>query len=244
MGHDRLELGITREAQDRFALASHQRAIAAIDSGKFKQEILPVPIPQRKGESVLFETDERPRRDTSLEALSRLQPAFKTNGTVTAGNSSGLNDGSAALLIMREEKAKALGIKPMARVVSMGAAGVPPRTMGLGPIPATGKALHRAGLTIEDIQLVEINEAFAVQTLAVMDELGLGHEITNVNGGGVALQGGSCPTTFIRPGDPVCRCGTGRKHHHRMDWVGCFYSRTRFPHQARWQSNPESVQPC
>ncbi len=179
--------GISREAQDRFALASHQRAIAAIDSGKFSQEILPVSIPQRKGEPLLFDTDERPRRDTSLEALSRLRPAFKKDGTVTAGNSSGLNDGAAILLMMSEEKAKSLGYQPLARVVSMAAAGVPPRTMGLGPIPATEKALKRAGLSIEDIQLAEVNEAFAVQGLAVLDGLGLSHEITNVNGGAVAL---------------------------------------------------------
>ena len=181
------ETGITREEQDQFALASNQRAIAAIDSGKFAEEILPVPIPQRKGDPILFTTDERPRRDTSLEALGRLRPAFKEGGTVTAGNSSRLNDGAAALLVMSAEKAAELGLKPMARIVSMASAGVPPRTMGLGPIPATQKALARAGLTTADIQLVEINEAFSVQALAVMAALGLSHEITNVNGGAVAL---------------------------------------------------------
>lgn len=179
--------GISREEQDRFALTSHQRAIAAIDSEKFAQEIMPVLIPQRKGGPFAFDTDERPRRDTSLEALARLKPAFKKDGTVTAGNSSGLNDGAAALLMMSESRAKSLGLKPMARIVSMASAGVPPRIMGLGPIPATEKALKRAGLRIEDIQLIEINEAFAVQTLAVMEGLGLSHEITNVNGGAVAL---------------------------------------------------------
>jgi 3-oxoadipyl-CoA thiolase len=179
--------GITREAQDRFALTSHQRAIAAIDSGKFTEEIIPVLIPQRKGDPLLFDTDERPRRDTSLEALGRLKPAFKKDGTVTAGNSSGLNDGAAVLLMMSEDRAAALGLKPMARIISMASAGVPPRIMGLGPIPATEKALKRAGLEINDIQLVEINEAFAVQTLAVMEGLGLSHENTNVNGGAVAL---------------------------------------------------------
>jgi len=179
--------GISREAQDRFALASHQRAIAAIDSGKFSQEILPISIPQLKGESILFDTDERPRRDTSMEALSRLRPAFKQGGTVTAGNSSGLNDGAAVVLMMSEEKAQALDLQPMAKVVSMASSGVAPRTMGLGPIPATQKALKRAGLSIEDIQLAEVNEAFAVQTLAVLDELELPYEITNVNGGAVAL---------------------------------------------------------
>ncbi len=179
--------GIPRQAQDRFALSSHQRAIAAMDEGRFEAEILPVPIPQRKGEPVLFETDERPRRDTTLAALSRLRPAFKEGGTVTAGNSSGLNDGASALLIMSEEKAMSMGLKPLARIVSMAAAGVPPRTMGLGPIPATQKALKRAKLSIKDIQLAEVNEAFAVQTLAVMAGLGLSMDITNVNGGAVAL---------------------------------------------------------
>ncbi len=178
---------ISREAQDRFALASHQRAVAAIDSGKFGEEILPVSIPQRKGKPRVFDTDERPRRDTSIEALSRLRPAFKQGGTVTAGNSSGLNDGAAALLVMSERKASELGIKPMARVVSMAAAGVPPRIMGMGPVPATKKALERAGLSIKDIQLAEVNEAFAVQAVAVLEELGLPHEITNINGGAVAL---------------------------------------------------------
>ena len=178
---------ISREEQDAFALASNQRAIAAIDSGKFAEEIVPVTIPQRKGDPILFDTDERPRRDTSMEALARLRPAFRKNGTVTAGNSSGLNDGAAAVLLMSDEKAQELGLKPMARVIASAAAGVPPRTMGIGPIPATRKALSRAGLTIDDIGLVELNEAFAVQALAVMKELGLSHEITNVNGGAVAL---------------------------------------------------------
>jgi 3-oxoadipyl-CoA thiolase len=179
--------GIRREAQDSFALASHQRAIVAIDAGKFAEEILPVLVPQRKGEALTIDTDERPRRNTSLEALERLSPAFKKNGTVTAGNSSGLNDGAAALLVMRETKARDLGLKPMARIVSMAAAGVPPRIMGTGPIPATQKALQRAGLESSQISLAEINEAFAVQALAVMEGLGLKHEITNVNGGAVAL---------------------------------------------------------
>ncbi len=178
---------ISREEQDAFALASNQRAIAAIDSGKFAEEIVPVTIPQRKGDPVVFDTDERPRRDTSMEALARLRPAFRKNGTVTAGNSSGLNDGAAAVLLMSDEKAQELGFKSMARIIASAAAGVPPRTMGIGPIPATRKALARAGLAIEDIGLVELNEAFAVQSLAVMKELGLSHEITNVNGGAVAL---------------------------------------------------------
>ena len=178
---------ITREMQDAFSLQSHQRAIAAIDAGKFAEEIVPVPIPQKKGDPLLVTTDERPRRDTSLEALAKLTPSFRKNGTVTAGNSSGLNDGAAAVLLMSEPKARELGLRPLARVVASAAAGVPPRTMGLGPVPATGKALRRAGLSMTDIRLVELNEAFAVQALAVMQELGLDPEITNVNGGAVAL---------------------------------------------------------
>jgi 3-oxoadipyl-CoA thiolase len=178
---------LTREMQDAFALESHRRAIAAIDSGKFAEEIVSVPVPQRKGDPIWVTTDERPRRDTSLESLARLRPAFRKDGSVTAGNSSGLNDGAAAVLLMSAEKAAQLGLEPMARVVASAAAGVPPRTMGLGPVPATRKALARAGLSIDDIGLVELNEAFAVQSLAVMKELGLSHAITNVNGGAVAL---------------------------------------------------------
>jgi 3-oxoadipyl-CoA thiolase len=178
---------ITREQQDAFALASHQRAIAAIDAGKFAEEIVAVPVPQRKGDPILVTTDERPRRDTSMESLARLRPAFRKDGTVTAGNSSGLNDGAAAVLLTSQAKASQLGLKPQARVVGAAAAGVPPRIMGLGPVPATQKALARAGLTIEQIHLIELNEAFAVQALAVMKELGLKHEITNVNGGAIAL---------------------------------------------------------
>jgi len=178
---------ITREMQDAFALRSHQRAIAAIDSGKFAEEIVPVTIPQRKGDPKIVDTDERPRRDTTLESLGRLKPAFREGGTVTAGNSSGLNDGAAALLLMSEEKAKELGLKPMARILASAAAGVPPRIMGLGPVGATRKALARAGLTLQDISLVELNEAFAIQSLAVIQELGLDAEIVNVNGGAVAL---------------------------------------------------------
>lgn len=178
---------ITRQQQDAFALASHQRAITAIDSGKFTEEITPVSIPQKKGDPLLVTTDERPRRDTTLESLARLRPAFRKDGTITAGNSSGLNDGAAAVLLMSAEKARELGLKPMARILASAAGGVPPRIMGLGPIGATRKALTRAGLTIDDISLIELNEAFAVQSLAVMKELGLRHEITNVNGGAVAL---------------------------------------------------------
>ena len=179
---------ITREKQDAFALRSHQRAIAAIDSGRFAQEIVPVPVPQKKGDPIMVASDERPRRDTTMESLAKLKPAFKKEGgTVTAGNSSGLNDGAAALLIMSEEKAEALGIKPLARIIASAAAGVPPRVMGYGPVPATKKALERAGLKVKDIGLVELNEAFAVQSLAVMEDLDLDPEIVNVNGGAIAI---------------------------------------------------------
>ena len=179
--------GISRAEQDAFAVESHRRAIAAIDAGIFAEEIIPVPIPQKKGEPLLVTTDERPRRDTSLESLARLRPAFRKDGSVTAGNSSGLNDGAAAVLVMSAERAAALGLKPLARVVSAASAGVPPRIMGMGPVPATRKALERAGLQVADLGLVELNEAFAVQSLAVMGELGLAPEITNVNGGAIAL---------------------------------------------------------
>ena len=179
---------ITREKQDAFALRSHQCAIAAIDSGRFAQEIVPVTIHQKKGEPKIVDTDERPRRDTTRESLSKLKPAFKKEGgTVTAGNSSGLNDGAAALLIMSQEKAAALNLKPLARVVASASAGVPPRVMGYGPVPATRKALQRAGLQMKDIALVELNEAFAVQSLAVMEDLDLDPEIVNVNGGAIAI---------------------------------------------------------
>ena len=179
---------LTRQLQDGFALRSHQRAIAAIDAGKFAQEILPVVILQKKGEPKSVDTDERPRRDTSMETLAKLKPAFrKEGGSVTAGNSSGLNDGAAVLLVMSEEKAGALGLKPMARILASAAAGVPPRTMGMGPVPATQKVLGRAGLQVKDIGLVELNEAFAIQSLAVMEELGLDPDIVNVNGGAIAL---------------------------------------------------------
>jgi len=178
---------ITREEQDRFAAQSHARAIAAMDDGKFTAEILPVSVPQKKGDPLLVALDERPRRDTTLESLARLKPAFRAGGTVTAGNSSGMNDGAAALLLMSEEKAAALGLKPLARIVASAAAGVEPRVMGLGPIEATRKALRRAGIKVSDLGLVELNEAFAVQALAVIRELGLSEEITNVNGGAIAL---------------------------------------------------------
>ena len=178
---------ITRAEQDAFALASHRRAIAAIESGRFAEEIVPVPAPQPKGEPVMVSRDEHPRADTSLEALARLKPAFRQGGTVTAGNSSGINDGAAALVLVSERKLKELGLTPLARIVCSASAGVEPRVMGYGPVPATRKALALAGLTIGDIGLVELNEAFAVQALAVMRQAGFRHEITNVNGGAIAL---------------------------------------------------------
>ncbi|MEI8132658.1 MAG: acetyl-CoA C-acyltransferase [Leptolinea sp.] len=179
--------GISRAEQDAFALLSHKRAIAAIDSGRLAAEIEPVPVPQKKGDALLFTTDERPRRDTSLESLAHLKPVYRNNGSVTAGNSSGMNDGAAALLLMNADRAEALGLKPMARIVAGAAAGVAPRLMGMGPVPATRKVLHLSDLGIEDLGLVELNEAFAIQSIAVMQELGLTSDITNVNGGSIAL---------------------------------------------------------
>lgn len=179
---------VTREKQDAFALRSHRCAIEAIDSGRFAQEIVPVSISQKKGDPKIVDTDERPRRDTTMESLAKLKPAFKKEGgTVTAGNSSGLNDGAAALLVTSEEKARALNLKPLARIVASASAGVPPRLMGYGPIPATQKALERAGLQMKDIGLVELNEAFAVQALAVIEDLDVDPELVNVNGGAIAI---------------------------------------------------------
>lgn len=187
---------ISREEQDAFALESQRRACEAVNNGRFHSQILPVPIPQRKGEPLQFDIDEHPRMrrtengyvlDTSLEVLAKLRPAFRQGGTVTAGNSSGLNDGAAALILMSAEKAAALGLKPMARWVASAAAGVDPRVMGLGPVNATQKALQRAGVSLAEVDLIELNEAFAVQALAVMRELNMDPTITNVNGGAIAL---------------------------------------------------------
>ena len=178
---------ITREMQDGFALESQLRARAAIESGRFKDEIVPVLIPQRKGDPIVVDTDEHPRPDTTMEKLTKLGAAFRKGGTVTAGNASGLNDGAAAVLLMSADRATQLGLKPMARWVASAAAGVNPRTMGYGPIPATRKVLERAGLAIADIDLFEINEAFAVQALACARELGIPLDKLNVNGGAIAL---------------------------------------------------------
>ncbi len=190
------EMGITREEQDAFALESHRRAVEAIQAGKFRDEIVPIEVPQRKGPPRIVDTDEHPRYkivdgeyvlDTSVEQLARLRPAFREGGTVTAGNSSGINDGAAALLLMSADKASELGLKPMVRWIGSAVAGVDPGVMGYGPVPATQKLLKRLGLTLSDVGLIELNEAFAAQALGVMRRLGLDHEITNVNGGAIAL---------------------------------------------------------
>ena len=178
---------ISREEQDAYALRSHQRAVAAQETGRFSEEIIPVPIPQKKGEAVLVALDEQPRRDTTLEKLATLKPVFRKEGSVTAGNSSGINDGAAALVLMARRRARDLGLTPRARVVASAVAGVDPAYMGLGPIPATRKVLQRAGLSIRDIDLIELNEAFAVQVLQSVRELEIDVEKLNVNGGAIAL---------------------------------------------------------
>ncbi len=179
--------GISREEQDRYALLSQQRAARAVAEGRFRDEIVPVVVPQPSGEPLVVDRDEHPRPDTTLEALARLRPAFRKGGTVTAGNSSGINDGAAALLLAEASTARALGLRPMARVVSTAVAGVDPAVMGIGPVPAVRKALARAGLTVDEVDLVELNEAFASQVLACVRELGLDLERVNVNGGAIAL---------------------------------------------------------
>lgn len=178
--------GITREEQDEIAYRSHQNAIRAIESGLFQDEIIPVPLKKRK-ETILFTTDEHARKDVTKESLASLKPAFRDNGTVTAGNASGLNDGASAVLLMKESKAKQLGLKPLATLVSYAWAGVEADLMGYGPVPSTQKALAKAGLTLADMDLIEVNEAFAAQYLAVEKLLELPREITNVNGSGIAL---------------------------------------------------------
>jgi 3-oxoadipyl-CoA thiolase len=179
---------VSRERQDAFALESQQRAVAAIEAGRFADQIVPVSIPQKKGGPLVIERDEHPRADTTIEALARLRPAFRPDGgSVTAGNSSGINDGASAVLLVEAERARALGLKPLARVVATAVAGVDPAVMGIGPIPATRKALERAGIGIDDLDLIELNEAFASQSLVCMDELGLDPGKVNVNGGAIAL---------------------------------------------------------
>ena len=179
--------GVSREDQDAFALESHRRAADAMDSGRFDDEIVPVAVPQRKGDPVTVHSDEGIRPDTTLDKLATLKPVFREGGTITAGNSSQLNDGASCVVVCSPDRARELGREPLARVVSTGVAGVDPAYMGVGPVPASRMALERAGLTIDDIDLVELNEAFAAQVLASARELGIPHEKLNVNGGAIAL---------------------------------------------------------
>lgn len=181
------KFGFTRQQQDELSATSQNRAEAAIKSGRFKDEIVPVVIPQRKGDPIIFDTDEFPKSGITVEKLAALKPAFKKDGTVTAGSSSGINDGAAAVILMSKEKAESLNIKPMATIKSYASAGVSPEIMGCGPIPATKLALKKAGLEIKDLGLIEANEAFAAQALSVITELGLDINIVNVNGGAIAL---------------------------------------------------------
>ncbi|MBE6067801.1 MAG: acetyl-CoA C-acetyltransferase [Clostridium lundense] len=178
---------LSREEQDKFSHESQVKATKAISEGRFKDEIVPVEIFQKKGEPIIVDTDEYPKADTTVEKLGRLKPAFKQDGTVTAGNASGINDGAAMLVLMAKEKAEELGIKPLATIKSYASAALDPRIMGYGPVPATRKALERAGLTVDDIDLVEANEAFAAQSLSVVRDLGFNPEKVNVNGGAIAL---------------------------------------------------------
>jgi 3-oxoadipyl-CoA thiolase len=179
---------VSRERQDAFALESHRRSVAAIEAGRFADQIVPVEVQGRKGDVTVVDRDEHPRTDTSTEALGKLRPAFRRDGgSVTAGNSSGINDGASAVLLVEAGRARALGLQPMARVVSTAVAGVDPAVMGVGPVPATRKALERAGLGVDDLDLVELNEAFASQSLVCIDELGLDPAKVNVNGGAIAL---------------------------------------------------------
>ncbi len=178
---------VSRERQDAFALESQRRATAAIEAGRFDGQLVPVAIPQRRGDPVVVTRDEHPRPDTTAEALAKLRPAFRSSGTVTAGNASGINDGAAATLVVEADRARALGLRPMARIVATAVAGVDPRIMGIGPVPAVRKVLERAGLAVADLDLVEMNEAFASQSVACLDELGLDPDRLNVNGGAIAL---------------------------------------------------------
>ena len=178
---------IARETQDAFSAASQQKAEAAQKADRFRDEIIPVVIPQRKGDPIVFDKDEFPRHGTTAESLGKLRPAFDAAGTVTAGNASGINDGAAAVIVMKESKAKELGLKPLARIVAFASAGVDPAIMGTGPIPASTKCLQRAGWTIQDLDLIEANEAFAAQALSVNQEMGWDTSKVNVNGGAIAL---------------------------------------------------------
>jgi len=207
-----LRYGVTREDQDRFALESQRRAAEAEDEGRFDAELISVEVPQRRGDMVVVDRDEHPRRGLTLERLGALRPVFRPGGTVTAGNSSGLNDGASALLVVEARRARELGLEPIARIVSTGVAGVEPDLMGLGPVPAVRSALGRAGLGLGEIGLVELNEAFASQSLACMQELELDHDRVNVNGGAIALghplgcSGARILTTLVHE---LRRCGGG-----------------------------------
>jgi len=181
------KFGVSRRDQDELSASSQQKAEAAIKSGRFKEEIVPVPIPQRKGEPVMFDTDEHPRFGTTLDALAKLKPAFKPDGTVTAGNASGINDGAAIIIVMSEKKAKELGLEPMAYILGYASSGVDPAIMGIGPVRASRKALAKAGWAPRDLDLIEANEAFAAQAVAVNREMGWDISKVNVNGGAVAL---------------------------------------------------------
>ncbi len=181
------EYNVSREDQDAFALRSQLLTEKAIKEGKFKDQIVPVEIPQRKGEAKVFDTDEHPRFGATIESLQKLRAPFRKGGSVTAGNASGMNDGASALMVMAKEKADELGLKPLAKIVSYASVGVDPALMGIGPIPATKLALEKAGLTIDDIDLIELNEAFASQAIACMRELKMDPEKVNVNGGAIAL---------------------------------------------------------
>ncbi len=196
-------LGVSREDQDAFALASQRKAAAAMAEGRYRDQLVAIFVPQRKGEPIVVESDEHPRPDTTPEALARLRPAFREGGTVTAGNASGINDGASAALVVEAERARSLGLRPMARVVATAVAGVDPAVMGLGPIPATRKVLERAGLTVSDLDLVELNEAFASQSVACIRELELDPARVNVDGGAIALghplgaSGGRLMTSLV-----------------------------------------------
>ncbi len=223
--------GVTREEQDAFALESNRRAVVAIDAGRLRDEIVPVEVPAGKGTTERFEVDEQPRRDTTLEKLAKLKPAFRTGGSVTAGNSSGINDGAAALVLASRRWAEAHGMRPRARVVARAVAGVDPAYMGLGPIPATRKALARAGLTVDDLDLVELNEAFAAQSIPCMRELGLDARarqrqrrrhrhrasarlLRRAPGDDAAVRAGAARRA-LRPGDDVHRRRPGDRHGRR-----------------------------
>lgn len=179
--------GITREELDEFSLASQHKAESAIKAGRFKDEIVPVEIPQKKGDPIIFDTDEYPKFGASIEKMAKLKPAFKKDGRVTAANASGINDAGAAVIVMSKEKADELGIKPLCTIKSYASAGVNPQIMGIGPVPSSKKALEKAGITVKDLDLIEANEAFAAQSVAVARELGFSQDILNVNGGAIAL---------------------------------------------------------